>query len=73
MVSGVAALMLLSGPGLSPGDVNFRMMDSARPALDPGGEHVYSIYQQGTGLVSDGTAVNSSRLGCTNQGLDVHP
>ena len=49
VASGVVALMLEANPGLTPDQVKYRLMVSARPALteDTEADLVYNILQQG--------------------------
>ena len=51
IASGVAALMLQAHPDLTPDQVKFRLMYSARPALTEDGDLVYNIFQQGIGIL----------------------
>ncbi|MCP3982341.1 MAG: S8 family peptidase [bacterium] len=71
IVSGVVALMLEADPGLMPNDVKCRVMTSARPAVNQGGNLIYSPFQQGRGLVNAYSAVMSNQWGCANVGLDI--
>ncbi len=81
VVSGVAALMLQQSPQLTPDEVKYRLMASASPATNAGGTLIYSIFQQGAGLVNAYEAVRGSfgadcLLSCdaalrANQGLDI--
>jgi serine protease AprX len=75
-VSGLVALMLAEDDGLSPDEVKYRLMASARPALVPqgGSDHggpAYSVWQQGAGRVDAYGAVYGGHRGRANQGLDV--
>jgi hypothetical protein len=49
--SGVVALMLQAHPELTPAQVKFRLIYSARPALDANQQPVYNTLQQGMGRV----------------------
>lgn len=71
IVSGVVALMLQGDPGLSPDDVKCRLMLSARAAGSNADAEIYSVFQQGAGLVNAAQAVYSTATGCANQNLDV--
>ena len=71
VVSGVVALMLQVDPSLDPDEVKCRLMASARPARNLGGELAYSIFQQGAGLVNAIDAIGASARKCANRGLDV--
>jgi len=51
IVSGVVALMLQVNPNLTPDEVKFRLKYTARPAVRPEGDPVYSPMQQGNGRV----------------------
>ncbi|RIK30914.1 MAG: hypothetical protein DCC55_37115 [Chloroflexi bacterium] len=74
ITSGVIALMLQANPNLTPDQVKYRLMHSARPALSADKSPVYSIFQQGRGRIWAPDAV----LGTTfpadaraNVGLDI--
>jgi len=69
-VSGIAALIISQNDGISPDDVKCKLMSSALSATVDG-ENVYSVFQQGAGLVDAVTAVESDASGCANAGLDV--
>lgn len=47
------------------------MIAPARTAVNEDGTLAYSLYQQGAGLVDAYQAVQSSELGCANQGLSI--
>ncbi|MGB1342181.1 MAG: S8 family peptidase, partial [Pseudomonadales bacterium] len=68
--SGVAALMLQKDPSLSPDDVKCRLMISAKAAIT-NGQVTYSLLQQGAGLIDAVAALESSAVGCANQGLNL--
>jgi outer membrane protein assembly factor BamB len=51
VASGVAALMLQANPALTPDQVKYRMMTSARAAVDAEGVLTYNLFQQGTGRI----------------------
>jgi serine protease AprX len=51
VASGVVALMLQTHPELTPDQVKFRLMYSARPALTSQGDMVYNVLQQGMGRI----------------------
>jgi serine protease AprX len=70
-VSGVAALMLARDPNLTPDQVKYRLLASARPAVDANGDLAVSVWQQGAGRVDAYAAVYGSYTGTANQGLDV--
>jgi subtilisin family serine protease len=71
IVSGIVALMLQMNPALTPDEVKCKLMASARPAVDSAGRVVYSVFQQGAGLVIAPAAANSAATKCANQGLDI--
>ena len=71
VVSGIVALMLQVDPTLTPDEVKFRLQASSRPAVDENGAMVYSIFQQGAGLVDAWRAVFPVVTGVANQGLDL--
>ncbi|MGD9145320.1 MAG: S8 family peptidase [Anaerolineae bacterium] len=70
-VSGVVALMLARKPSLTPDEVKYRLLASAKPAVYPNGEPAFSIWQQGAGRVDAYAAVYGAYSGTANQGLDV--
>ncbi|WP_370299483.1 S8 family peptidase [Abyssibacter sp.] len=71
VISGVAALVLQADPTLTPDDVKCRLLSSARPVVDSSGASLYSLFQQGAGLVFAPDAVFSQATACANIGLDV--
>ena len=71
VVSGVAALVLQADPSLSPDDVKCRLISAAKPVVDGQGQPLYSLFQQGAGLVFAPDAVLGQQVGCANVGLDV--
>ena len=71
VISGVAALVLQANPDLTPDDVKCRLLRSAKPVVDAGGTTLYSIFQQGAGLVYAPDAVYGDATGCANVGLDI--
>ncbi len=71
VVSGIAALVLQVHPQLSPDEVKWRLMNTARRADFPGSSPVYSVFQQGAGLVNAYDAVHDVVAGNANRGLDV--
>lgn len=72
ITSGVAALLLQAEPWLTPDQVKCKLMSTARPAIDGEGRLVYSVFQQGAGLVDADAAVRGSRYDCANRGLDIY-
>jgi serine protease AprX len=71
VVSGAAALMLQAHPELTPDDVKCRLLKTARTAVSPANQRAYSVFQQGSGLISVKAAVASTATGCANIGLSV--
>lgn len=71
VISGVAALVLQADPTLTPDDVKCRLLSSAKPVVDASGAALYSLFQQGAGLVFAPDAVFSQALACANVGLDI--
>ena len=71
VISGVAALVLQANPDLTPDDVKCRLLRSAKPVVDADGTALYSIFQQGAGLVYAPDAVYGDATGCANVGLDI--
>lgn len=72
VVSGVAALMLMQEPTLTPDDIKCRLMDSARVATTSEGNLAYSIFQQGAGVVNAADALTSTASDCANQGVNIN-
>ncbi len=76
VVSGIAALVLSHRPGLTPGQVKHRLMETALVWLDAEtGEPAYSVWQQGSGRVNAYDAVLAEFEGGevdANLGLDIH-
>ena len=71
VVSGLVALLLEAEPALTPDEVKCRLLATARPATDNSGKPVYSVFQQGAGLVDGAAALLSSASACANRGLDL--
>lgn len=73
IASGVVALMLQTNPALTPDEVKYRLMDTARMALDKRGEIVFNTFQQGLGRVWAPDAVLSSYdpLGRANLDMNI--
>ena len=71
VISGVAALVLQADPTLTPDDVKCRLLSSSKPVVDSSGASLYSLFQQGAGLVFAPDAVFSQAADCANVGLDV--
>ncbi len=72
IVSGAVALMLQAEPGLRPDEVKCRLMSSARAAMRSAESPLFSIFQQGAGLIDAYAAVYSQANACANIGLDVN-
>ncbi len=71
-VSGIVALILQANPDLTPDQVKYRLLSTARPAIDPGSnEPIYSIWEQGAGLVDAEQAIFATTTEWANQGLDI--
>jgi len=71
-VSGIVALMLSENPNLTPDEVKFRLMQTARPQFSEStGEVAYSIWQQGAGRVWAADAVFTDIAGSANWGMDI--
>ncbi|MEP7359301.1 MAG: S8 family serine peptidase, partial [Anaerolineales bacterium] len=51
VMSGIVALMLQANPGLTPDQVKYRLMDTARPAVTGNGDAAYNTLRQGLGRV----------------------
>ena len=71
--SGIVALMLEKNPQLTPDQVKYRLVMTARPQFsEVTGEMAYSIWQQGAGRVWAPEAVSTNTQGTANQGLDIN-
>jgi serine protease AprX len=73
IVSSVVALMLQVNPDLTPDQVKYRLIHSARFALDNQGEPAYNILQQGSGRIWAPDAVLGTFPvdGLANQGMNI--
>ncbi len=72
VVSGIVALMLSEDPTLTPDEIKYRLMVTARPQFDEEtGLAAYSIWQQGAGRVWAPDAVYADIEGVANVGLDI--
>ena len=71
VVSGVIVLMLQLDPNADPDGVKCRIMASARPALRADGNHAYSVFQQGAGLVDAVAAIGEPALDCANRAMNI--
>jgi hypothetical protein len=71
-ISGIAALILQATPTLTNDQVKYRLLATARPAIDQAtGELVYSMWEQGAGLVDAREAVITTTTELANQGMDI--
>ncbi|NJK79503.1 MAG: S8 family peptidase [Chloroflexaceae bacterium] len=71
-VSGVAALILQANPDLTNDQVKYRLMGTARPAWNEETDQpLYSIWEQGAGLVDAQAALFGSTTEATNLGMDI--
>lgn len=71
-VSGIAALIHQANPRLSNDQVKYRLMATARPALDQAtGLTAYTPWEQGAGLVDTQAAVFSTDTTAANTGMDI--
>ncbi|MCP4425714.1 MAG: S8 family serine peptidase [Chloroflexi bacterium] len=72
VASGVAALILEAHPNLTPDQVKYRLMATARTAVTDTGEPVYSVLQQGIGRIWAPDAVLADLpANSANGGLDL--
>src|SRR5262249_40165783 len=73
VASGVAALMLQAHPELTPDQVKFSLMSSARPALTDQGDLVDNIFQQGMGRIwaPDAVLGDFPNDGRANNSMDI--
>jgi subtilisin family serine protease len=71
-VSGLVALMLQASPSLTNDQVKYRLLATARPAIDQSsGEPAYSPWEQGAGLVDAQQAVLTTTVALANQGMNL--
>ena len=71
VVTGIVALMIQVDSFLTPDEVKYRLMAASRPAVGSDGQLLYSVFQQGAGLVDAYSAAHPSLTGFANQGLDL--
>ena len=71
VVTGIVALMIEVDPWLTPDEVKFRLQAASHPAVGGDGTLLYSVFQQGAGLVDAYAAVRPTVTGFANQGLDI--
>ncbi len=70
VASGVVALMLQANPSLTPDQVKFRLMDTARASLE-GDEPAFNVFQQGAGRIWAPDAVFATSTAAANAGLSL--
>ncbi|MBP6804787.1 MAG: S8 family peptidase, partial [Chloroflexi bacterium] len=71
VTSGVVALMLEANPNMTPNQVKYALMNSARPAAYTDSSLAWSILQQGAGRVDAATAVLNPPVGEANVGMSI--
>ncbi len=72
VVSGISALILSQNPDLTPDQVKYRLLATARPQFSEAtGQAAYSIWQQGAGRVWAPDAVFADISGYANYGMDI--
>jgi hypothetical protein len=72
-VSGIVALMLQAHPQLTNDEVKYRLMATARTAIDgTTGDPLYSVWEQGAGWVNAPRAIFAAPPGRANTGLDIN-
>ncbi|RMD51906.1 MAG: hypothetical protein D6835_02740, partial [Candidatus Thermofonsia bacterium] len=71
VTTGVVALMLDANPDMTPNEVKYALMNSARPAVYEDGTLAWSIFQQGAGRVWAETAVLNPPQGEANTGMVI--
>ena len=70
--SGVVALILQANPNLTNNQVKYRLMATAKPAIDTTtGQAVYSPWEQGAGLIDANSAIYTSTLATANDGMNI--
>ncbi len=73
VTSGVVALILEAHPNLTPDEVKFRLMYTAKTAVSADAEPVYSVLKQGVGRLWAPDAVNGDLPAqAANTGLNIH-
>jgi subtilisin family serine protease len=71
-VSGIAALIVQANPTLTNDQVKYRLVSTARAALDAStGAAAYSVWEQGAGLVNAPQAVFTTTTTAANTGMDI--
>jgi len=71
VASGVVALMLQANPALTPDQVKYRLMNTARWAVEHGDDPAFNTFQQGMGRIWAPDAVFDSSLETANTGMDL--
>ena len=72
-VSGILALMLQANPTLTNNQAKYRLMATARPAVDAASNQpIYTPWEQGSGLVDTPFAVFAPLSGAANEGMDIN-
>ncbi|MBC8075880.1 MAG: S8 family peptidase [Chloroflexales bacterium] len=71
-VSGIAALVLQANPTLTNDQIKYRLMATAQAAWDQSANApVYSIWEQGAGLIDTQRAVFSTTTELANEGMNI--
>jgi subtilisin family serine protease len=71
-VSGIAALILQANPHLSNDQVKYRLLSTAAPAWDElTNQPVYSVWEQGAGLLNAAQAIFTTTVERANLGMDI--
>jgi serine protease AprX len=72
-VSGVAALILQANPTLTNDQVKYRILSTAHMESDSTtGQPIYTVWEQGAGLLDAPAAVFTNTLGAANVGMDIN-
>jgi serine protease AprX len=72
VVSGIAALIIANNPSLTPNEVKMRLTGTALPWVDVNStDALYSMWQQGAGMVNAPDAVFADVSGAANDGMDI--
>ncbi|MFT5900148.1 MAG: serine protease AprX, partial [Glaciecola sp.] len=69
--AGIVALMIQQDPSLTPDEIKCRLMSSASQAKYANGQLAFSPFAQGAGLVNAAAAIDSTAVGCANNGLNI--
>ena len=71
-VSGVVALMLQANPTLTNNQVKYRLMATAKPAIEVAtGQPIYTPWEQGAGLIDANKAIYTTTLALANDGMNI--